>query len=172
MEDPWYKAINIPARIRKRWPKCFWKRRLHHYHQFSRIRSFNFKEISVSLLTLCEYTIFAQWKLRSASICETPDTWYPKSTAMAVVRLRECTAWVWVFTGRIHPMAHCLMWEIRKWWATPCENVSSDICGHRKPSSACASTQRDQGLRKPYTESLDSIKCMSSRKHAYIILTP
>ena len=34
-------------------------------------------------------------------------------------------------------------------WAQPCENLSSDICGHRRPRSTCASAQSDQDLRCP-----------------------
>ena len=33
---------------------------------------------------------------------------------------------------------------------------SSDNCGQRKPRSACASAQSDQGLHCPLTESMDS----------------
>ena len=46
-------------------------------------------------------------------------------------------------------------------WAAPCENVSSGICGQRRPRSACASAQSDQGLRFPQTESVDTIECMN-----------
>ena len=42
-------------------------------------------------------------------------------------------------------------------WAAPCEKVYSGICGQRRPRSACASSQSDQGLRCPLTESLDTI---------------
>ena len=38
--------------------------------------------------------------------------------------------------------------------AAPCENVSSSICGRRRPRSDCASAQSDQGLRCPLTELL------------------
>ena len=38
----------------------------------------------------------------------------------------------------------------------PCENVSSVICGPRRPRSACTSAQSDKGLRCPLTESLDT----------------
>ena len=36
-------------------------------------------------------------------------------------------------------------------WAASCENVSSGICGQRRPRSACPSAQSDQGLRCPLT---------------------
>ena len=35
-------------------------------------------------------------------------------------------------------------------------NVSSGICGHRRPRSACASAQSDLGIRCPQTESPDT----------------
>ena len=38
--------------------------------------------------------------------------------------------------------------------AAPCENVSSGICGQRRPRSACASAQSYQGRHCPLTESL------------------
>ena len=37
-------------------------------------------------------------------------------------------------------------------WSEPCENVSSGICGQRKPRSACASAQSNQGFHCPLTE--------------------
>ena len=30
------------------------------------------------------------------------------------------------------------------YWAAPCENVSSDICGQRKPRTACTAAQSDR----------------------------
>ena len=44
-------------------------------------------------------------------------------------------------------------------WASPCENMSSGICGHQRPTSACVSAQSDQDICCPLTESLDTIKC-------------
>ena len=44
------------------------------------------------------------------------------------------------------------------------ENVSSGICGQRKPRSACASAQSDQGLHCPLTKSLDTTECIMERK--------
>ena len=42
-------------------------------------------------------------------------------------------------------------------WATPCENMSSGICGQRRHRSVCTSAQSDrEGLRCPQTESLDT----------------
>ena len=41
-------------------------------------------------------------------------------------------------------------------WAAPCENISSGICGQQRSRSACISTQSDQGLHCPSTESLDA----------------
>ena len=43
-------------------------------------------------------------------------------------------------------------------WAMPNENVSLGICGQRRPRSACAYAQSDQGLRSPQTEALDTKK--------------
>ena len=40
----------------------------------------------------------------------------------------------------------------------PCKNVSSDICGQRRPRSACAFAQSNQGLRCPQSEQLNTIK--------------
>ena len=48
------------------------------------------------------------------------------------------------------------MHNINPIWAAPCENVSSNICGQRKPRSACASAQSDLGLCCPLTESLNT----------------
>ena len=48
-------------------------------------------------------------------------------------------------------------------WATPCENMSTGICGQRMPRSDCASAQSDQGLRCPLTESLDTIECNNGK---------
>ena len=39
-----------------------------------------------------------------------------------------------------------------------CENVSSGICGQRRPSSACASAQSNRALCCPLTESMDTIE--------------
>ena len=49
-------------------------------------------------------------------------------------------------------------------WAASCENVSSGICGQRRPRSACASTQSDQGLYSSLTESLDTTECMNGEQ--------
>ena len=43
----------------------------------------------------------------------------------------------------------------------PCENMSSDICGQRRPRPACTSVQSDQGLCCPQTESLDTIESIN-----------
>ena len=45
--------------------------------------------------------------------------------------------------------------------ATPWENVSSGMCGERRPRSACASAQSGQGVYCPLTESLDTTECMN-----------
>ena len=42
--------------------------------------------------------------------------------------------------------------------------MSSGICGQRKPRSACAFAQMDQGLHCPLTESLDTIACMNGKQ--------
>ena len=49
-------------------------------------------------------------------------------------------------------------------WAAPCENESSGICGQRRPRSGCTSAQSDQGLRRPFTESLDTFECINGEK--------
>ena len=52
--------------------------------------------------------------------------------------------------------------------ATPCENVSSGICGQWRPRSACASAQSVQDLYCPLTESLDTTECMNiGIKHGF-----
>ena len=45
-------------------------------------------------------------------------------------------------------------------WAALCENVSSGICGQRRPRSDCADAQSDQGLHCPLTVSLDTTDSM------------
>ena len=47
-----------------------------------------------------------------------------------------------------------------------CKNVSSDICGQRRPRSACASAQSDQGLHCPLTKSLATTECMNREQVA------
>ena len=47
-------------------------------------------------------------------------------------------------------------------WTVPCENGSLGICGQRKPRPACTSTQSDQGVHSPLTESLDTIECINA----------
>ena len=44
------------------------------------------------------------------------------------------------------------------------ENVSSVISGQRRSRSDCASAQSDQGLRRPQTESLDTIECFNGEQ--------
>ena len=46
-------------------------------------------------------------------------------------------------------------------WATSCENMSSGICGQRRPRSACASAQSDLDVRCSLPESLDTIECIN-----------
>ena len=41
------------------------------------------------------------------------------------------------------------------------QKVSLGICRQRRPRSACASAQSDQGLHCPLTESLDTTECMN-----------
>ena len=62
-------------------------------------------------------------------------------------------------------------WKLRIWlitwfynWAALCENVSLGICGQRRPRSACASAQSDQGLHFPLTESLDTTDYMNDEQ--------
>ena len=49
-------------------------------------------------------------------------------------------------------------------YAAQCENVSLDICGQRRSRSACASTQSDQSLTCPLTESLDAIEYLNGEQ--------
>ena len=49
-------------------------------------------------------------------------------------------------------------------WADLCENVSSGICGQRRPRSTCASAQSDQSLHCQLTESLDTTECMNGEQ--------
>ena len=44
------------------------------------------------------------------------------------------------------------------------KNVSSGICGQRRPRTACASAQSDQPLRCPLTESLDTTECINGEQ--------
>ena len=44
------------------------------------------------------------------------------------------------------------------------KNVSSSICGQRKPRSACAFAQSDQVFRCPQTDFLDTIECYNESK--------
>ena len=48
-------------------------------------------------------------------------------------------------------------------WTVPYKNVSSGICGQRRPRSTCTSAQSDQDLHCPLTESLDTIDSMESK---------
>ena len=50
---------------------------------------------------------------------------------------------------------------VSKIWAAQCENVPPGICGQRRPRSACASAQSDQGPRWPQTEPMDTAECMT-----------
>ena len=43
-------------------------------------------------------------------------------------------------------------------------NASSGICGQRRPRSACASAQSDQGLQCPLTEKPDTTICMNGEQ--------
>ena len=55
-------------------------------------------------------------------------------------------------------------------WVAPCENVSSGICGQGRPrlftmnEVGKASTQSDQGIHGPLTESLDTTKCINEEQ--------
>ena len=49
-------------------------------------------------------------------------------------------------------------------WTAPCANVSSGICGQRRPRLDCASAQSDLGLRCPLAESLDTRECMNGEQ--------
>ena len=50
--------------------------------------------------------------------------------------------------------------------ALPCENVSSGICGQRRPRSACAHAQSDQGLQSAnrIIGSLGTTECMTGEQ--------
>ena len=43
------------------------------------------------------------------------------------------------------------------------KNVSSGICGQRRPRSTCASAH-DQGLHCPLSVSMDTIECMNTEQ--------
>ena len=49
-------------------------------------------------------------------------------------------------------------------WAVPYENMSSAICGQRRPRSACASPQSDQGLHCLLTELLDTTEYITGEQ--------
>ena len=51
-------------------------------------------------------------------------------------------------------------------WVTPSENVFSGMCRQRRPRSACASAQSDQGFRCPQTESLLYYRMFQLRANA------
>ena len=42
--------------------------------------------------------------------------------------------------------------------------LGSEICGQRRPRSACASALSDQDLHRPLTESLDTAECMNGEQ--------
>ena len=42
-------------------------------------------------------------------------------------------------------------------WVAPCVNVCLVICGQRRPSLGCTTTQSDQGLHYPLTKSLQNV---------------
>ena len=44
------------------------------------------------------------------------------------------------------------------------KNASSGICEQRRPRSACASAQADQGLRRPLKKSLAIIECINGEQ--------
>ena len=46
-------------------------------------------------------------------------------------------------------------------WVVPREMMSLGICGQRRPRSACASAQSNQGLRCPLPESLGTTVCFN-----------
>ena len=48
--------------------------------------------------------------------------------------------------------------------AAPCQNVSSGICGQRRPRSAYASAQSDQGLHCPLTELLNTTEYVNGEQ--------
>ena len=60
--------------------------------------------------------------------------------------------------------SHCKAEAVLDNWAVLCQNMSSGICGHRRPRSACASAQSDQGLHCPLTESFDTTECMNGEQ--------
>ena len=49
-------------------------------------------------------------------------------------------------------------------WAARFGNLSSGICGQRRPRTDCASAQSDQGLRCPLKESLDIKECINGEQ--------
>ena len=102
-----------------------------------------------------------------------------------LIRLRECAScrvhvtlssfipalntlvghalWLFVFMDIFFAFTCYVNKKYNSIWAAPCENVSSCICGQRRPRSA----QSDQGLHCPLTESLDTTE---SRAKARMIL--
>ena len=49
-------------------------------------------------------------------------------------------------------------------WAAPLRNVSSGACEQRRPRSACAFAQSDQGLHCSLTELLDTTEYMTGEQ--------
>ena len=58
----------------------------------------------------------------------------------------------------------CLFVKFMLNLAIACSNVSSGICGQRRPRSDCADAQADLSLRCRQTESLDTIECFSGEQ--------
>ena len=57
--------------------------------------------------------------------------------------------------------------EHQKMWVASREDVSSGICGQRRPRSAWVSGQSNQGLHCPLKESLDTEKCKNEEPGRY-----
>ena len=51
-----------------------------------------------------------------------------------------------------------------EWRASNNTNLSSGISGQRRPRSACAFAQSDQGLHCPLTESVATTKCINGKQ--------
>ena len=66
-----------------------------------------------------------------------------------------------IVTGSLRVMVWLCSLIVR---AAPCGNVSVSICRQRRPRSACASMQSDQGIHCPQTESLDTIECFNGEQ--------
>ena len=73
--------------------------------------------------------------------------------------LNYLLVWIW---GSVQILSYIMVQNIN--WVSSCGNVSSGICGQRRPRSVCASAQSDQGLHCPFPESLDTMECINGEQ--------